>query len=562
MARKVFISVLGTGIYGKCKYVAEGFESSETPFIQLATLEYHKAEEWGENSKIYILTTAKAKELNWNKTISERERPITKEKVPYIGLEAILEQAGLSAQPIDIPDGKDKDEMWTIFDKLFGLINDGDEIYFDLTHSFRYIPMLVLVFGNYAKFIRKAKVKAITYGNFEARENNKAPIVDLLPLSALQDWTFASADFIKNGYVKRLVEMANDELRPILRESKGQDANASNLNSFVKNLNQLVEERLMCRGLDVIESNTLTKLTSKIGLLSDEAIKPLTPVIKKIEDSFKDFDTSSNTYNAFAAAKWCFDKQLYQQATTFLEEGVISFICDRNGIELNSSKEREVITSAMAINYNHIPDEEQRVSDESLRPLLKKVMADELLNDFAFLKEMDKLMQLRNDYNHCGMRSSAQGIDKMKKQIDSLLNGITLRLFGKNFAVALTNNQESYPLFLNLSNHPSSAWSDEQLAAARQYGEVEDMEFPAIGPDADEAAIVALAEEYEKKIMDLAKNKHLTVHIMGEMTFTFCLVERLKRKGIDCVASTTNRQVEERDGQKVSTFQFVRFRNY
>lgn len=117
-------------------------------------------------------------------------------------------------------------------------------------------------------------------------------------------------------------------------------------------------------------------------------------------------------------------------------------------------------------------------------------------------------------------------------------------------------------LFLNLSNHPSSAWSDEQLAAARQYGEVKDMEFPAIGPDADEAAIVALAEEYEKKIMDLAKNKHLTVHIMGEMTFTFCLVERLKRKGIDCVASTTNRQVEERDGQKLSTFQFVRFRNY
>lgn len=562
MARKVFISVLGTGIYGKCKYVAEGFESSETPFIQLATLEYHKAKEWGENSKIYILTTAKAKELNWNKTISERERPITKEKVPYIGLEAILEQAGLSAQPIDIPDGKDKDEMWTIFDKLFGLINDGDEIYFDLTHSFRYIPMLVLVFGNYAKFIRKAKVKAITYGNFEARDNNKAPIVDLLPLSALQDWTFASADFIKNGYVKRLVEMANDELRPILRESKGQDANASNLNSFVKNLDQLVEERLMCRGLDVIESNTLTKLTSKIGLLSDEAIKPLTPVIKKIEDSFKDFDTSSNTYNAFAAAKWCFDKQLYQQATTFLEEGVISFICDRNGIELNSSKEREVITSAMAINYNHIPDEEQRVSDESLRPLLKKVMADELLNDFAFLKEMDKLMQLRNDYNHCGMRSSAQGIDKMKKQIDCLLNGITLRLFGKNFAVALTNNQESYPLFLNLSNHPSSAWSNEQLEAARQYGEVEDMEFPAIGPDAGENAIEAQAEQYEKRIMTLAKDKRLTVHIMGEMTFTFCLVERLKRKGIDCVASTTNRQVEERDGQKVSTFKFVRFRSY
>lgn len=562
MARKVFISVLGTGIYGKCKYVAEGFESTETPFIQLATLEYHKAKEWSEDSKIYILTTAKAKEQNWNESITERERPITKEKVPYIGLETILKQAGLSAQPIDIPDGKDKDEMWTIFDTLFGLIGDGDEIYFDLTHSFRYIPMLVLVFGNYAKFLKKAKVKAITYGNFEARKDNKAPIVDLLPLSALQDWTFASADFIKNGYVKRLVEMANDELRPILRESKGQNANASNLNSFVKNLDQLVEERIMCRGLDVIESATLAKLTSKIGILSDEAIKPLTPVIRKIGDSFKDFSTVGNTFNAFAAARWCYDKQLYQQATTFLEEGVISYICDRNGIKLNCEKEREVITSAIAINYKSIPEEKQRVSDESLRPLLKKVMADELLNDNTFLKEMDKLMQLRNDYNHCGMRESAQGIDKMKKQIDSLLNDITLRLFGRNYAVAFTNNQESFPLFLNLSNHPSSSWSEGQLAAARQYGEVVDMEFPAVGPDADETTIEALAEKYEKQIMALAKDKRLTVHIMGEMTFTFCLVERLKRKGIACMASTTNRQVEECEGQKLSTFQFVRFRNY
>ena len=88
------------------------------------------------------------------------------------------------------------------------------------------------------------------------------------------------------------------------------------------------------------------------------------------------------------------------------------------------------------------------------------------------------------------------------------------------------------------------------------------MEFPAIGPDAGEDAIEAQAEQYEKRIMTLAKDKRLTVHIMGEMTFTFSLVERLKRKGIACVASTTNRQVEEHDGQKISTFQFVRFRSY
>lgn len=560
MARKVFISVLGTNIYGKCKYVADGFESTETPFIQLATLEYHKAKEWSEDSKIYILTTAKSKELNWNKNITERTRFGSEEKIPYMGLETILEQAGfpIIAQCVDIPDGKDKEEMWTIFDILFNLLEEGDEIYFDLTHSFRYIPMLVLVFGNYAKFLKKSKVKGITYGNYDARIDNKAPIIDLLPLSALQDWTFASADFIKNGYVKRLVEMANDELKPILREAQGKDPNASNLNSFVKNLDVLVEERLMCRGLDVIGSNTLRKLTKGIGQMGEELIKPLGPVIEEIGKSFKGFNEEEDIFNAFAAAKWCYEKQLYQQCTTFLEEGVISYICARHNIDLDDRNKRELVSSALHIKKFDKPKEEQRVNDDSLRPLLEELLNDALLNQKFFVNEVYDLLQLRNDYNHCGMRSNKMKPNDMKEKINRLLGYISYELYKKD----LSFGKISSPLFLNLSNHPSSAWSDEQLAAARQYGEVKDMEFPAIGPDADEAAIVALAEEYEKKIMDLAKNKHLTVHIMGEMTFTFCLVERLKRKGIDCVASTTNRQVEERDGQKLSTFQFVRFRNY
>ena len=39
-------------------------------------------------------------------------------------------------------------------------------------------------------------MKAIFYGNYEARdkESNIAPIMDLLPLSVLQDWTLAASD--------------------------------------------------------------------------------------------------------------------------------------------------------------------------------------------------------------------------------------------------------------------------------------------------------------------------------------------------------------------------------
>ena len=39
MNRKVFISVLGTGFYSSCSYVKGDFISSETRFVQQATME-------------------------------------------------------------------------------------------------------------------------------------------------------------------------------------------------------------------------------------------------------------------------------------------------------------------------------------------------------------------------------------------------------------------------------------------------------------------------------------------------------------------------------------------
>ena len=75
MARKVFISILGTGFYDACKYAKDSFISSETRFIQQATLEYLKVNRnWTtQNSdgevidRIIILLTKGAHETNWNK---------------------------------------------------------------------------------------------------------------------------------------------------------------------------------------------------------------------------------------------------------------------------------------------------------------------------------------------------------------------------------------------------------------------------------------------------------------------------------------------------------------
>lgn len=117
-------------------------------------------------------------------------------------------------------------------------------------------------------------------------------------------------------------------------------------------------------------------------------------------------------------------------------------------------------------------------------------------------------------------------------------------------------------MFINLTNHPSEKWSEEQLTAARNYGEIVDMTFPIIEPTLTKKGILRLVEVYTKKIVDIGNVKNV-VHVMGEMTFTHNLVNALKELGITCLASTTERSITmDPDGKKISGFKFVQFREY
>lgn len=128
-------------------------------------------------------------------------------------------------------------------------------------------------------------------------------------------------------------------------------------------------------------------------------------------------------------------------------------------------------------------------------------------------------------------------------------------------------------MFINLSNHPSGKWSSEQHAAAlalsrelnkEQYpdGEIKDIQFPNIPPDASTQDVYSLAEAYYQQITN--NIAPLTpMHIMGEMTFTCTLIAMLQKGGFRCVAATSQRNtIENADGSKTIVFNFVQFRDY
>lgn len=429
MNRKVFISVLGLGNYSSCFYtrIDKEFKSKEVRYIQEATLDYlTKTEEWNSSDVAYILLTHGAEKKNW--VDNGHVRPETNLPIEQSGLKTQLERMKLPFPVIPIknlPDGNDEKEIWMIFEQVFKLLQENDELYFDLTHGFRYLPMLILVLGNYSKFLKNIVVKSITYGNYEARnrERNEAAIIDLHPLSDLQDWTFASANFLKNGNITQLKNLCDQNLKPILKEAKGSNLAATTLKKYMAALERVVNDMNTCRGINIIQGNNINELFYLSSQLTDVIIEPLKPVIEKMRDSFTEFMPSPNIKNGYLAAKWCFDNQLYQQALTILHETIISHICESE--KWDNIHHRELVSKALNIHINKTGQEGWQCSPDQV-DLIKEILSNKAL---AFLASTYKVTtSLRNDYNHAGMRSNPANRQRLISQLKERIDTISLIL--------------------------------------------------------------------------------------------------------------------------------------
>lgn len=440
MTRKIFISFLGFTNYRQCSYVKDGYKSSSVRFIQEATLDYLcQQSEWTANDTAYILLTNGAGKANWyNDGHKDRD---TGEIIKCEGLCSRLQKMNLpfAVNTIkNLPNGNTEEEIWNIFERVFSELQDDDELYFDLTHGFRYLPMLVMVLINYSKFLKNTSVKSITYGSYESRnkETNEAPIIDLLPLSALQDWTYAAGQFLDSGNVDRLIYLSEKELRPILKDAQGSNKDAINLRIFVKHLNEVINERQTCRGISIIKSENFKRLKEASNKLETTIIKPLNPIFNKIKQSMVFFDEKENLKNGFSAAVWCYQNGLLQQSATILQEFVITFISARHGINIDDETKRDWVTSAFTIKFNNIDKADWKLNQNDEVRIIQTECIENILNDDLFsipefINAFNNLSKVRNDYNHSGMRSKQIPLSpqKIKENIKKCIEIFGVILF-------------------------------------------------------------------------------------------------------------------------------------
>ena len=463
MARKVLISFLGTSQYQECKYSypdGSGRFSESVRFIQEATLEYLVNEDsWTSEDVVYIVLTEESETNNWNDDhifvtdfIDSNNGKYIREDKQENGLDSRLEtfkkNYGLHFKIKSIKLTKDEEkDMWKIFEKVFSVIKDDDNLYIDVTHGYRYLPMFLLILCNYSKFLKNVKVKGITYGNYEGRNGDVAPIVDLLPLTQLQDWTFAAGQYLDSGNVKQLVEMKDK-------------VESEELNSIIDKLVVVIKERQTCRGLSIHNSENLALLKENLdnyfkkGSGNNCSEEPLHNILRKIDDSLKDFKGSPDVMNGFYAAQWCVDNGLYQQAITMLRENIITFFCVKKGYKINvynfnRAFNRACVEDALnlrekgktidglifkgSFDKENSESEEQKKKCEEQKKKYKDSV-EEIMNDKLLTPDVVELWSsvrdYRNNFNHNGMNVDPMVAEDLEEYIKDKVKK-AIRLFSE-----------------------------------------------------------------------------------------------------------------------------------
>ena len=182
----------------------------------------------------------------------------------------------VNLEPVfNIPESNSPDDGWIIFDKITGCLNQGDRVIFDLTHSFRSIPVIALLAISYLRTVKQVQIEGVLYGAFDPNAKDQpTPTYDLLPMLSLLDWIAATDRFVKVGDGLPLAELlktaiSNEERshNPAVRPL------ASQLNKTAEIIAQISQAIALARPLETLVLPNLSCKKRKINGKINNSIK-------------------------------------------------------------------------------------------------------------------------------------------------------------------------------------------------------------------------------------------------------------------------------------------------
>lgn len=425
---KKLITFLGISNYYEVNY--EGYDKP-TKFTQEAI--YNKI---GEKVKMYIGITEKA-EKNWDSGYWDVKNPETKEveKKYIIGLKEILDDKKIEYETFKLKDGKNDEEIWSFFDAIFDIIQEGDEIYIDITNSLRSIPVIMMSVFNYAKFVKGIKIKGIYYGAFDLKDNNGGivPIFDLSLFDYLTEWTFGVKTFLESGNSEKLCEIINSTIDPILKISNGGNRTAKVFRGITLNLEKFSSSLYMVRGKCVSKYGlNLKKLLGEVKEISEVKLKPFAEILDIISARVTSY-SGEIVSDINETVRLCNRFGMIQQAYTFLRENILTYLCVKGELDYKNSENREKV-GVILNNYSREKHENKKDSkdessicvsleinekykvDDNIKQIIEPYLNDKIKNLFT------SIAFYRNNLNHAEYVKNSINNERIKMKLEEFID--------------------------------------------------------------------------------------------------------------------------------------------
>ncbi|GAB4483199.1 MAG: hypothetical protein Kow0088_26330 [Anaerolineales bacterium] len=295
------ISFLGIGNYSPTCYVWKGREV-QTEFFTEAVAHFIKP------SKMMICLTPTAskgdKSANWQK-LSRR-----------------LESAHIHFEPLPIPEGHAESDLWDIFNALTNAVDEGENLVFDITHSFRSLPFLSFLAIAYLKAAKNVKVQNVLYGAWEARDTstNRSPVFDLTPFVSLLDWLTATEQFIQTGNARQLVQLISSDQHEKDRQIK----------AVARVLDKVSQAAFLCQPftlMKVVQELSPTLQEAEEGI--SKTVPPFYQLRQQIVDEFELFradfpnDPQRVLQSEYQLVRWYIEKNQLIQAMSLAREFLV-----------------------------------------------------------------------------------------------------------------------------------------------------------------------------------------------------------------------------------------------
>lgn len=299
-------------------------------------------------------------------------------------------------------------ENFNLIIKLQDELKDGDEVYLDITHSFRSNAFWMFLVMNYLTDVedKNITVKAISYGMLEAQKDGVAPVVNLNAFYKILQWIKGANNF-KNYGNSYLIEenIENGKLSKKLKNF----SDALNMN-YIASLRQSI--------------NSLKKLEDDIDNLEGPAKLIIPKVIKDFMDRF----ASEDKDYLFQAklAKWHFEQKRYAMAYININEAIIGFIMDTLEFPLlTSDKKRD--ENKLAKDWLNMVI--SRHDNNKVYPNFKTDKDNMEL--YEYIKIFEHSRRVRNEIAHSigGKDSAVNDIDSLKKYCDKIVDLLKNRDF-------------------------------------------------------------------------------------------------------------------------------------